>query len=961
MKFKWICFLLISLFFTPLNAQSSKQPAKPANLAASQNSLNASAKSRSQLYHQQAQEKYDKARQKATEKGWPVRKKLKNGQIIQLKQLAPNGMPQYYATQNVDAARTIGTDKIWPGGGYGFNLDGQLLTIGEWDAGAVRRTHLEFDDRVIQGDTATVVEDHATHVAGTMIASGIDSKAQGMAYGATLYAHDWNDDEAEMVERADGGMQISNHSYGVSCGWSEGYLGDTPWTWLGDVSIDSVEDYEFGFYSDIAQQWDEIGYYAPDYLIVKAAGNDRNDTGPNPGEPYWYYDTEGDSFKIGTKTPNPDGDYDCLAHASVAKNVLTVGAVYDLTQPYSNPADVEMSPFSDWGPTDDGRIKPDLVANGIAVYSAGADDDDSYITMSGTSMASPSAAGSLLLLQQLYNNLHEYEYMKAATLKALAIHTAREAGVTDGPDYQYGWGLLNVYDAARLLRQDSTKEYIRELNLRNNSSYKLNVYSDGQESLKVTICWTDVPGVPPEAAVDPSDKMLVNDLDLRIIRLDGNIKFYPWKLNPANPAAAATIGDNDVDNVEQVLIATPEPGLYQIIVSHKGNLNPGHQDFSLVFSGAISEYRWEEIFNTAEKLMDWKVIDNDGNGKTFSFVEKINLINGDSVKPQIGKGFWSANRSGANSQKLISEWLMSPRINHIENGDSLIFWAGAIDGLKKDSLRVGISTTDTLTDSFTELAYFKVSGPSGFWHRYAFDLSSFSGSGIYIAVVYYLAQGGENGISSDQVWVDHFAIKRMIGKPVPVELSSFNAELHQNVVHLKWVTQTETNNFGFQIERKLPVGEWNSLGFVSGKGTTTIPQAYNFTDDLKRLSNSVDFIYYRLKQIDTDGTTHLSPEVKIIIEKANQFLLTYNHPNPFNPSTRIVYAIPTDGLVQLKIYNTLGQVIRTLVNKKQAAGEYTVFWNGRDETGQTVASGVYFYSLETENNLRVTKRMLLMN
>ncbi len=782
-----------------------------------------------------------------------------------------------------------------------------------------------------------------------------------MAFGATLYAHDWNDDVAEMSDGADGGMRISNHSYGLIRGWAKGILGDTLWAWLGDVSIDSVEDYQFGFYSATARQWDEIAWYAPDYLIVKAAGNDRTDSGPNPGEAHWYYDAEGDSFKLGTTIRNSDGDYDCLSDAAVAKNVLTVGAVHDLTQPYSSPADVEMSPFSDWGPTDDGRIKPDLVANGIAVYSTGSDDDDRYITMSGTSMASPSAAGSLLLLQQLYNDLHESEYMKAATLKALAIHTAFEAGMADGPDNQFGWGLLNVHRAAQLLRQDSTKEYIRELSLNNNGSYKLNVYSNGQESLKVTICWTDVPGVPPGAAVNPPDKLLVNDLDLRIIRLAGNIKFYPWKLNPANPAAAATIGDNAVDNVEQVLIAATEPGLYQIVVSHKGKLYPGYQDFSLVFSGAISEYRWEEIFNTAEKPMEWKVIDGDGNGKTFSYFEKISLINGDSIKPQIGKGFWSANWSGANSQKLISEWLMSPRINHIENGDSLIFHAGAIDGLDKDSLWVGISTTDTLTDSFTKLAYFKVSGPTGAWHRYAFDLSGFSGSGIYIAVVYYLTQGGENGISSDWVWVDHFAIKRIIGNPVPVELSSFSAELHQNVVHLKWVTQTETNNFGFQIDRRLPDREWRSAGFVPGNGTTATPQAYQFTDDLNQLPDAVEFIYYRLKQIDTDGTTHLSPEVKIVMEKSNQFLLTYNHPNPFNPSTRIVYAIPTDGFVQLKIYNSLGQVIRSLVNKKQAAGEYTVFWDGRDETGKTVASGVYFYTLQAENNLKVTKRMVFMN
>ncbi len=122
------------------------------------------------------------------------------------------------------------------------------------------------------------------------------------------------------------------------------------------------------------------------------------------------------------------------------KNILTVGAVNPIAAGYSSAADVLMSSFSSWGPTDDGRIKPDVVADGVGLTSSIASSNNAYATYSGTSMATPNVTGSLLLLQEYYVQLHPGIFMRSATLKGLTIHTADEAGPNPGPDYQFGWG-----------------------------------------------------------------------------------------------------------------------------------------------------------------------------------------------------------------------------------------------------------------------------------------------------------------------------------------------------------------------------------------------------------------------------------------------------------------------------------------------------------------------------------------
>jgi len=496
----------------------------------------------------------------ATLKGYVIRRD--NGSVtIELQYIDERGFPQYYVTDNANSAKTISTNRVYSGGGAGLSLDGSGVKVREWDAGGVRTSHQEFGGRVDYDDGGYGYHYHSTHVAGTIIGSGIVAAAKGMAPAASLRAFDWNYDDAEMASEAADGTLVSNHSYGYLRGWSGS-------TWWGDTTISNNEDYKFGFYDETSQSWDEIAYNAPYYLIVKSSGNDRDDDGTGH---------------------DPDGPYDCIDQLGIAKNILTVGAVNDISSGYSQPSDVVMTSFSSWGPADDGRIKPDIVANGSGLYSAYSTGDANYNYLTGTSMAAPSVTGSIALLIQQYENVFGSESkMRAATMKALIINTADEAGSTDGPDYSFGWGLMNTEKAALKIAEDDTTDVIYEGVLEEGDSVVRFITLFDTSLLRVTLVWTDPPGSIPDAAVDPSDTNLVNDLNLTIFDTNISTVYYPWKLDKNSPSNAATKGVNAIDNVEQVDIASPDSGhVYKIVVNYAGTLTNGRQAFSLVISGDV--------------------------------------------------------------------------------------------------------------------------------------------------------------------------------------------------------------------------------------------------------------------------------------------------------------------------------------------------------------------------------------
>jgi hypothetical protein len=287
--------------------------------------------------------------------------------------------------------------------------------------------------------------------------------------------------------------------------------------------------------------------------------------------------------------------YDTLPLNSVAKNILTVGAVSPITGGYAGSNSVVMASFSSWGPPDDGRIKPDVVSDGVDVYSSVATNNSSYAAYSGTSMATPTITGSIALLTELHSNLSGTNYaLRGSSVKGLTIHTADEAGTTAGPDYQFGYGLANFKQAAVLLTNNATSgslSFLKEVFVPSGSFVEFPVVASGGATLKVSTCWTDPAGTPVAASVDPTNRMLINDLDLRVI--GGGITNFPWVLNPVSPTDAAVKADNNRDNVEQVVVNSPGTSTYTIRVTHKGVLknNLGQtngQHLSILISGNVA-------------------------------------------------------------------------------------------------------------------------------------------------------------------------------------------------------------------------------------------------------------------------------------------------------------------------------------------------------------------------------------
>lgn len=474
------------------------------------------------------------------------RRTVINGVEQEIYDVLNSGEVLYYFTSNAGSAITSRANHLYQGGSLGLNVQGQDMKVGVWDSGPVLDSHVEFSDFKITNFDFTATSNHGTHVMGTIIANGTNASARGIAFNAIGDSYDWTNDYSEMAGAAATGLLVSNHSYWIGPGLS---------TWI------------LGAYDSRARQLDEIAFAAPFYLPIAAAGNDRNRT----------------DLPVINAQLNAKFGYDLIRGMQNAKNFLTVGAVTNVSN-YIDASSVTMSSFSSWGPTDDGRIKPEVVAKGVTVFSTTSSSDSSYGNLSGTSMASPAVSGSAILLQQHYHNLYN-SYMRAATLKGVIIHTADEAGIYDGPDYEFGWGLINTSSAASLISNKSTNSsIIDERTLTDGNTYSTTVFANGSEPLKVSISWTDRAFSSDNNGVnDPDTKYLVNDLDI-LVSKDGE-NFFPWKLNKDLPYEPATkVSTNDVDNFERVDIENPS-GVYTITVSHKGSLVGGSQNYSLIVSG----------------------------------------------------------------------------------------------------------------------------------------------------------------------------------------------------------------------------------------------------------------------------------------------------------------------------------------------------------------------------------------
>ncbi len=622
--------------------------------------------------HRQSLEK------RAAQLGIPLSISSANGGGATLTDIAPDGEPSYVAPCNIAAADTIGVDELWPAGSVttitpwptgstGLNLDGSGITIGMWEAaeiepgtaiqrGSVQDAHDQFGGRVQQLDASpTGISNHATSVAGTLAASGADSgintalgpfnignHSRGAAYAANVDAYDIYDIAGEFDVEASLGMNFSNHSYGRVCGWQKtGTTASPTWVWHG-LRTSVTEDWKFGAYSGVngglaPRELDGRSLAAPYTLMTYAAGNDQNE-GPGSAVTYTYPDITTPQTTLRDWNDGDAGGYDSMPTDGCAKNVLTVGAVNDISGGYTSSSSVVLAGFSAHGPTDDGRIKPEVVACGvrnpsslrnplglpglttpgwnIALPSA----TNNFVVRDGTSFSAPSVTGAIALVLQRRNQVRPGWFtgptldfpVRSSSWRALAVHTANEAGTTAGPDYKFGYGLVNAVSMVNLVATDATsgvnpsslgpKPYFKEVLLKDTKfiQFKARALSSSTP-LKVTLAWTDPAGLAVlNNTLDSSSTRLIQDLDVRVYPPGTTvfdpasaIAVKPWVLNPdfvgksaAVRGGAATRADDTRNNLEQVVIDNPvTTGDYTIRVTHKGSLVGGSQWASVMISG----------------------------------------------------------------------------------------------------------------------------------------------------------------------------------------------------------------------------------------------------------------------------------------------------------------------------------------------------------------------------------------
>jgi hypothetical protein len=1047
---------------------------------------------------QKLRQQKSEALQHAQAKGYVVRALMRSGKLVELMKVM-DGFPLYYATDNMIAAQTVSTDLVWS---QGYTGSGML--VGEWDGGDVRTSHQELSGRVVDGDGITSMVPHSTQVAGVLIASGVNSNARGMAPAATLHAYDWNQDVAEMAAAAaNDGLLLSNHSYGVITGWSYGDffgMGEANWYWFGDVDVDVNESVYFGWYGGEAETIDDLAFTAPYYLMVYAAGNDR---GEGPGaavDHYAWSSTLGAWVWFESVSRPVNGAYDCLSGASVAKNILVVGAVDDIPGGYTQVSDVVMTSFSCWGPVDDGRIKPDLVGNGVELWTSHSNTDASYALGTGTSFAAPNVTGSLVLLQEYYHSSHNPDWMKSATLKALSIHTADEAGTNSGPDYQFGWGLLNTQSAYDHIQKDISQDHhIQEHSLNDGESISLSYYAPGNEDIRVTMVWTDPAATPVDPLqLDNPSPVLINDLDITL--QNGATQYMPWVLDKDNPSNAATTGDNTVDNVEQVFISNPDAGVYTLQISHKGTLENGSQDFSLVLSGLYEadfgdapDSPYPTLFSNngachqlddqtylglhvdaeldaspdAHSLGDDRAgTSDDEDGIVFDSAlvpgTTANITVTASVAGKLNawidfdlNGVWDGDEqiftdedlvSGANTKTFtvpadavlditfarfrfnLSGGLLTTgnasegevedyQVSIQSGGEPDFDLDGIPNTVEGESDRDNDGVPNNLDYDPTGYFYDQSSGeiiaggqitvdPSspvtiaedgseGFYQFYTdgtpgtytlqiilppdYELSttclasmgSFDPTGLSNPAVLGAGENDDTGFIGDYDCADniyYFSFDLAAGDPViinnniplnyliPIELSSFTAECVNGTVELQWITQSETENMGFYLFRaESQSGNYQRITstLIPGQGNSQSVNRYEYTD--QNVENGQTY-YYQLADIDFHGRMTKHKAVNVTVEQPEAFSLRQNYPNPFNPETVIEYSLSGSGDCDLIIYNINGQVVRTLVSEYQQAGSYKVIWNGRDDSGSILPSGVYLYKL-VFNQLVETRKM----
>ncbi|GGF08858.1 Por secretion system C-terminal sorting domain-containing protein [Chishuiella changwenlii] len=559
----------------------------------------------------------------------------------------------------------------------GFSLNGENMEITIFDGGRILSTHQEFRDldnpdqnRITDLENgAQELNSHAIFVAGVIAGEGFvdvtltDSQtgeqiqtphiAKGVLPKTKISSAGYNDINGLNVHQKilSFGKHISNHSYAAELGWSiisdqthetgQGLLFSTPVAYLS-----SPNETLFGVYHEADSNFDLISYQFPTYTIVKGAGNEYG-YGPGTYASFNYnlYKEDGIKFEEGDLIPHDNcqtGAY-CIGLGSLAKNIIVVGAI-DIPQTGDNKvtssSEIIHSSYSSAGPRKDGAIKPDLVAVGTRVIGPTLPNNTSYIIGSGTSYSSPKVTGVVGAITQLKRLLtgDSTYYFNSDEVKAFLLHTTQEAGLFDGPDNKFGWGLLDAKKAAETVLAAHNKEIVFERNEKvSGINYEKLITANNDKELKVTVTWID-PAAKNilekiEDLVHDTSSKLVNDLDVRVFDTETNEEHLPWKLDLANVTGAAIKGDNTVDNIEQILIKNPVAGRkYKVVVSNKGDLIDdndalSNQNYTLLITGITLENLNTDEVNVKSITSVYPTIAKDIiHVKTTEKIQKVDVI-----------------------------------------------------------------------------------------------------------------------------------------------------------------------------------------------------------------------------------------------------------------------------------------------------------------------------------------------
>ncbi|SHL63399.1 S8 family peptidase [Chryseobacterium polytrichastri] len=548
---------------------------------------------------------------------------------------APNGLPYFYKGEDLDQVKNSNADFLQNGtvSGLTGSFNGENIKYTIFDGGRAFAGHILFNNlpnRVTNYESSSMnYSAHATGVTGFIGSKNYPYTFQ-LQGGGTLpvnfkgvASNSTFDNYAFATTTLPGNTttstvfdkillaqpKISNHSYGSNAGWSDASISGA-WLWTGNYSTGISLDLQ-GTYFTNDQNYDQIVYNNPSYVIVKSAGNYFGMGPTGNTTPAYYRNSAGTPVLFAATDIVPPNNcslgYDCIGPGSLAKNIIVVGATDIITtndKRYTASTDVVRSDYSSAGPRDDGGIKPDISTTGTNVANASTPEDTiggSQVSIgSGTSFSAPIVTGIIGLWMQVYKQLFPTLELNAAAAKTLMIHSASEAGNV-GPDAWFGWGYINAQKGAELLvgKSNNTVIFNNETLTSGTPNIK-RVKASASEPLKVTISWIDPEYVVPanltyQDAYNNRISRLVNDLDLRIIDTVTGTIYQPWKLNALSPMTPATKGDNTVDNVEQVIVDTPTSGReYRIEIGNKGTLknNAGvnaPQNYSIIVTGYSQE------------------------------------------------------------------------------------------------------------------------------------------------------------------------------------------------------------------------------------------------------------------------------------------------------------------------------------------------------------------------------------